>query len=103
MITINSYLHREMLSDIIRRWMYAEARPADADLLTRLVHFNHVYVGRTLEHFSALILRELHHTEIVSRRVQLKGELKDALVAEPPYRNGRINKLLQDYRGNPGR
>jgi len=102
-ITINSYLHRGMLSDIIRRWMYAEARPADADLLTRLVHFNHVYVARYLERFSTLIFQELHRTEIVSRRVQLKGELKDALVAEPHYRNGRINKLLQDYRENPGR
>ena len=48
MITINSFLHREVLNDIIRRWMYDESRPADADLITRLVHFNHVYVSRYL-------------------------------------------------------
>ncbi|MBM4314679.1 MAG: hypothetical protein FJ122_12305 [Deltaproteobacteria bacterium] len=103
MITINSLLHREALNDIIRRWMYGEARPADADLLTRLVHFNHLYVSRYLELFSALIFRELHQEDISSRPVQLKGELKDALVAEPPYRNERIDELIRDYRRNPGR
>jgi hypothetical protein len=103
MITINNLLHREALNDIIRRWMYGEARPADADLLTRLVHFNHLYVSRYLELFSGLIFRELHQEDISSRPVQLKGELKDALVAEPPYRNERIDELIRDYRRNPGR
>jgi hypothetical protein len=103
MITINSFLHREALNDIIRRWMYGEARPADADLLTRLVHFNHVYVSRYLELFSGLIFQEPYDKQITFRPVQLKGELKDALVAEPPYRNDRINELIRDYRQNPGR
>lgn len=103
MITINSFLHREALNDMIRRWMYGEARPTDADLLTRLVHFNHVYVSRYLEFFSALLFRELHHQEIFSRPVQHKGELKDVLVAEPPFRNARIDDLIQDYRMHPGR
>ena len=60
MITINSFLHREVLNDIIRRWMYDEARPSDADLITRLVHFNHVYVSRYLDLFAGRIFRELH-------------------------------------------
>jgi hypothetical protein len=103
MITINSFLHREALNDIISRWMYGEARPEDADLLTRLVHFNHVYVSRYLDLFSTLVFRELHLQEITSHPVQHKGELKDALVAEPPYRNARIDELIHDYRINPGR
>lgn len=103
MITINSFLHREALNDIIRRWMYGEARPEDADLLTRLVHFNHVYLSRYLDLFSTLVFRELHLQEITSRPVQHKGELKDALIADPPYRNARIDELIHDYRINPGR
>jgi hypothetical protein len=103
MITINSFLHREAFSDIIRRWMYDEARPADADLIARLVHFNHVYVSRYLDLFSVLVFRELHHGELSSRPVQLKGELKDALVDKPPYRNERIDELIRDYHRNPGR
>ncbi len=43
MIKINSFIHRQVLDDIIRRWMYDEACQADADLIIRLVHFNHVY------------------------------------------------------------
>lgn len=103
MITINSFLHREELSDIIRRWMYDEARPTDADLITRLVHFNHVYVSRYLELFSGRVFGGLHHHEFTSRPVRFKGELKDALVEEPPYRNERIDELIRDYRLNPGR
>ncbi len=102
MITINSFLHRDALNDIIRRWMYDEARPSDADLITRLVHFNHIYVSRYLDLFAERIFREIH-TQFSSRHVQIKGDLKDALVADPPYRNERIDGLIRDYHQNPGR
>jgi hypothetical protein len=102
MITINSFLHREVLDDIIRRWMYDEARPSDADLIARLVHFNQVYVSGYLDLFAARIFRELH-PQYFSRTVRLKGDLKDALVVDPPCRNERIDALIQDYRQNPGR
>jgi hypothetical protein len=102
MITINSFLHREVLSDIIRRWMYDEARPSDADWITRLVHFNHVYVSRYLDFFAGRIFQELH-PQFFSRTVRIKGDLKDALVADPPYCNERIDELIRDYRQNPGR
>jgi hypothetical protein len=103
MITINSFLHREALSDIIRRWMYDEARPADADLITHLVHFNRVYVSRYLEYFSGLIFRELHQEKLFYRPVQIKGELKDALVTQIPHRNDRIDELIRNYEVHPGR
>ncbi len=103
MITINSFLHREAFSDIIRRWMYDESHPTDADLITRLVHFNHLYVSRYLEAFSETLYGQLHQEQLSYRSVQLKGELKDALVERVPYRNERIDELIRDYRLNPGR
>jgi hypothetical protein len=103
MITISSFLHRDELNDIILRWMYDEAQPADAELITRLVHFNHVYVSRYLDLFSRTIFRELHHKEFRCRPFHHKGELKDVLVATPPYRNSRIDELINDYHRNPGR
>jgi hypothetical protein len=103
MIKINSFLHRQVLDDIVRRWMYDEAYPADADLITRLVYFNHVYVSRYLAQFAGLIFGELHRKELSFRPVQLKGGLKDALVSAPPYRNERIDELIRDYHRNPGR
>lgn len=102
MITINSFLHRDVLNDIIIRWMYDEARPSDAALITRLVHFNHAYISRYLDYFAERIFRELH-PHFFSRTVQIKGDLKDALVEDPPYRNERIDGLIRDYRQNPGR
>jgi hypothetical protein len=103
MITINSFLHREILNDIIRRWMYDEARPSDADLITRLVHFNHVFVSRYLDLFAERIFREFHKEGLSSRSVRIKGDLKDALVKDPPCRNERIDELIRDYHRNPGR
>lgn len=103
MITINSFLHREVLNDIIRRWMYDEARPSDADLITRLVHFNHIFVARYLDLFAGRIFQGLHPGALSSRSVQIKGDLKDALVFSIPYRNERIDELIRDYHRNPGR
>jgi hypothetical protein len=103
LIKINSYIHRKVLDDIIRRWMYDEARPADADLITRLVHFNHVYVSRYLTNFAGLIFQGLHHRDLSLHTVQRKGDLKDALVSDPPYRNERMDELILDYHKNPGR
>jgi len=103
MIRINSFLHREVLNDIIRRWMYDEARPSDADLITRLVHFNHIFVTRYLDNFAGLVFRGLHPGALSSRPVQIKGDLKDALVVAPPYRNERIDELIRDYHRDSGR
>jgi hypothetical protein len=103
MITINSYIHRSMLCDIIRRWMFNELRPADGDAVTRLVHFNNAYVSRYLERFSREIFEALYGKDLASRPVVLKGDLKDALIAHPPYRNARIDELVRNYEENPGR
>ena len=56
MITINSYLHRSTLNNIIRRWMYGEVYSSDADLINRIVHFNNIYVSRYLNLFSEVDL-----------------------------------------------
>jgi hypothetical protein len=103
MITINSFLHRAALADIIHRWMYDEARPEDAERISQLVHFNHVYVSRYLETFARAVFGELHPGGLVLCPIQFKGELKDTLVDAPPCRNERIDELIRAYRANPGR
>ncbi len=103
MITISSYLHRNILSDIIRRWMYCDVQPSDADAIARLVHFNNVYVSRYLKIFSAKIFRELHHGNLCTKPAFLKSDLKDIIVANPTYRNPRINELINKYHAEPGR
>lgn len=103
MITINAFLHRDALSDVIRRWMYDQVRPEDADLVVRLVHFNRVFASRYLDIFARSIFAGLYPDTLSSAPVERKGDLKDALVATPPYRNERIDALIDDYRRYPGR
>ena len=79
MITINSYLHREVLSDIIRRWMYGDVHPSDTNLITQIVHFNNVYVSRYLQYFSQNLFTALHHSVLHTKPASLKSDLKDIL------------------------
>jgi len=102
-ITINGFLHREVLSDVIRRWMYNETRPDDADSVVKLVHFNSVFVSRYLKIFAQGIFSGLRPGPLSVFPATRKGDLKDALVTSPPYRNERIDQLTGDYRLNPGR
>ncbi|HYA14322.1 MAG TPA: hypothetical protein VEF33_08280 [Syntrophales bacterium] len=103
MITISSYLHRNELRDIIRRWMCCDVYPSDADLITRLVHFNNVYVSRYLKIFSEKVFREFNQCDMYTKSAFLKRDLKDMIVAHPPYRNSRIDELIQNYHTDPGR
>lgn len=103
MITINGFLHREALADIIRRWMYDAARPDDAARIVQLVYFNHVYASRYLAFFARTVFGALHPGGVHLAPVQFKGELKDTLVDAPPYRNERIDELIREYRLQPGR
>lgn len=103
MINIISYLHRDELCDLIRRWMYDKPAPSDADHLTRIVLFNHEYVSRYLAIFAGELFRALHGTHLHARSITRKGELKDLLVLNPPYRNDRIAALISQYRERPGR
>jgi hypothetical protein len=83
--------------------MYNLAYPSDAELITRLVHFNNVYVSRYLEMFSRMVLEKLNSAELKTSRALLKADLKDVLVTSPPYLNERIEELIRLYREHPER
>jgi ppGpp synthetase/RelA/SpoT-type nucleotidyltranferase len=103
MITISGYLHRNDLSDIIRCWMYGYVNPSDADRIAQLVHFNNAYVSRYLKLFSEKVFQTLHQCTLKTRPAFLKRDLKDIIVANPPYHNSRIDELIRNYYAEPGR
>jgi hypothetical protein len=103
MITINSYLHRKAMKDLIRRCMYGNVQGGDGDLIRRLVHFNQLFVSRYLYHFAERLFQELYGADLRGERIGLKGEVKDAMVRRPPYSNLRIEELIRDYQDRPGR
>ncbi|MGV8059811.1 MAG: hypothetical protein AB2L12_17595 [Smithellaceae bacterium] len=102
MIVINNYLHRTVLHNLISRWMYNEIYPSDADTVTRLINFNHIYLSRYLSQFSEKLFQKLYSSDLMQQHVSTKGDLKDALIADPPYSNQRITELIVNYRSNPG-
>jgi hypothetical protein len=103
MISITSFLHRDVLKNLIRRWMYNQPSPGDADALNRLVHFNTAYVSRYLPVFADLIFRQVPTGGPISARVsRSKADLKDAIVVNCPLRNARIEQLISGYRADPG-
>lgn len=102
MIQINSYLHRVVLDDIIRRWMYGDACPDDEEGIVRLIQFNNLFLCRCLGILAESVFGGSHEEGIIFRRISRKGGLKDVLIENPPYRNDRIDFLIREYLRRPG-
>lgn len=103
MINITSYIHRDQLSHLIRRWMYHQVNPTDAREIVRLVQFNRAYVARYLGDFARRIFHLHYGGPFSKKQATTKGELKDAIVAYLPYTNPRIAQMTALYNSEPGR
>jgi hypothetical protein len=102
MITINSFLHRARLHEVIRRWMFDELLPGDADEILRLVHFNNVYVSRYLERFATGLFSGLFAGELRVEQATTKGALRDRICSSLPAQCPRCVELAAAYADNPG-
>jgi len=102
MITITSYLHRDRLRNLIRRWMYNDLDPADIDDITHLVYFNNAYISRYLPVFSRQVFSRIYDGPFDISRARLKSDLKDVIVAGIPYHTPRVEAMVAAYRQNPG-
>lgn len=102
MITISSYLHRDCLRDLIRRWMYNDLQANDVEKITRLVYFNNAYISRYLPVFSELVFSQIFQGPIHTFKARLKAHLKDVIVQNTPYRNPRVEAMLSAYCEEPG-
>jgi len=83
--------------------MYGDVHSDDAARINRLVSFNTIFMSRYLGTFSKELLGRLHGSEISNRPISHKGDLKDVLIANPPYRSRRIDEMIMNYRNNPER
>jgi hypothetical protein len=100
-LRLESYLHRETLVDIIRRWMVNEPRPADVLQLKTIINLNS-YVARIwLDRIARRVLGHLYGTRPVRVPLRNKGQLKDFVVDHPTYANARIEEMVARYRRFP--
>jgi hypothetical protein len=102
MIRINSFLHREQLHQVIRRWMFDDLRSGDAGDILRLVHFNNVFVSRCLDLFSTGLFAGLHSADLRVEQVSTKGALRDRVSGNPLPHCSRCAELTAAYARNPG-
>ena len=103
MILFTSFLHRRELRDIIGRWLVDRPDPEDVRRLKEIVNFNAVYVGRVLRSFADELFADLHGPVIRVVEARTKGELKELMIQNPPYKNARIETLIRRFREHPER
>lgn len=103
MLRINNFLHREKFSDLTRRWLHNQWRPADLPLLKELINYNSLWLARINREITHWLFSNLAQQNIHTRKVETKGELKDLLVQNPPYVNDRILHLMERYHRYPER
>jgi hypothetical protein len=103
MILINSFLHRQRLLEITRRWFYNQKEPSDMADLKAIINYNSIWIGRISRAFSSWLWEHLLDDAVCARSVTSKGALKDLLVENPPYVNQRIVDLIRRYKENPER
>ncbi len=97
MIHIGSYIHRNELDNLLWRWIHDRVEPGDAELVTRLIHFNNTFVSRYMELWSMQLFGAVSKCRPQSVVISTKAQLKDALVSYPHYRNAHIDELIRAY------
>ncbi|MCL2325408.1 MAG: hypothetical protein FWC40_02750 [Proteobacteria bacterium] len=97
MITVGSYIHRAELEDVFWRWLHGQVKADDPERVTKLIHFNNIYVNRYLGLWAKQLFSALAGSRPVEVPIQTKAELKDALVSYPHYHDEHIDELMRDY------
>jgi hypothetical protein len=101
MLTLNSYIHRRQLEDILSRWLIDRYRSDDCPRLKDITNFNSHLMTRYLDDVCMRLFEYVTGEEISRFEVGLKARLKDFIVRNPPYRTPRIKEILAHYRRYP--
>ncbi len=97
MIIVGNYIHRSELEDLFWRWLHGQVLPDDPERVTKLIHFNNIYVNRYLGLWSKQLFSALSGSRTIEVPISTKAELKDALVSYPHYHDERIDELVRNY------
>lgn len=97
MITIGAFLHREALEELFWRWLHNRVEPEDPERVTKLIHFNNIYVSRYLDMWGRQLFTYLSGAVPREVGIRTKAQLKDALVSYPHYHDERIDELVRQY------
>jgi hypothetical protein len=97
MLTLNSYIHRRQLEDILSRWLIDRYRGDDCPRLKDITNFNSYLITRYLDDVCMRLFEYVAGEKISSFEVGHKARLKDFIVMNPPYLTPRIEEILAHY------
>ena len=97
MIELTSLLHREMLKDIMLRWMSNNLQQEDCATVKRIVNFNVHILNLYLERFCKDLFGFVSGEETWTFEVSSKGELKDFVLEVAPYSSERLDFIRTRY------
>ncbi len=101
MLFLESFVHRDRLAQIIKRWMINRPEPGDTRELKQIINFN-TYMSRIwLDRVGRNILDRFHGAPVRWVPIREKGQLKDFVVDHLTYTNKRIEEICNHYRTYP--
>ena len=98
---LSSFVHREALFELTRRWLCARLEPDDGLLVTRILICDGFVLGETLETLSKRLLGMVHPGPFQIKRIHLKGELREALCRSARDPDPRVGELIRSYMERP--
>jgi hypothetical protein len=101
MLYIESFVHRQELSEIVKRWILDEPWPGDVRQLKRIVNFNSYLTRIWGDWLMQRLLHGLGAWPARSRALHHKGDLKDLVTDRPVEHSPRIDEMIDRYRRFP--
>jgi hypothetical protein len=100
-VYLTSFAHREDLFQIAERWFCGRPEKRDALRLTEILICDGFILGETLDTLAVSALAAVHDKPFHKKRINLKGELRDAICAGNVEMTPRAEELIRLYRKNP--
>jgi len=98
---LSAFTHREKLFDIAKRWLEDKLEPDDAWLMTEIFTYEGFILTPMVRQFLQNFLQELHGTEISTRAVTMKHQVKEAVTRSIPSYGERMEFLVRTYHSRP--
>jgi hypothetical protein len=98
---LSSFIHRDHLFDIAERWLLGWLEPDDGLRITQILICDGFVLGQTLESMMRDLLERVHGTVFRQKRIQFKGQLRDAICNSPLDGSTRVYELVSLYNTNP--
>ncbi len=98
---LSAFTHREKLFDIAKRWLEDRLEPDDAWHLTEIFAYEGFVSIPSVKQFLLSFLEELHASEVKSRPVSMKHQVKEAVTRYVPNFGERMEFLVRMYQARP--